>query len=139
MNTIFSFLFILILITGCIKKEETKFEAFSPEAFAYDIGSAWEINATVNVKGFEKKEVGEKLSTSLGFNVDLVYPDETITIDAFVDSKEVTGTELFDIQLEAQFELDYSSPDGLYKLVFHITDNYSGETATAEAEFELKK
>jgi len=42
-----------------LKKEEVKFEAFSPEAFAYDIGNSWEVNATVNVKGFTKNEVGD--------------------------------------------------------------------------------
>ncbi len=49
------------------------------------------------------------------------------TKDIFIDSKEVTSKELIDVQLEAQFELDYNSPDGLYKIVFHITDKYSGE------------
>jgi hypothetical protein len=43
------------------------------------------------------------------------------------------------VQLEAQFELDYDSPEGLYKIIFYITDKYSGEIVTAEAEFELKK
>jgi hypothetical protein len=139
MKNLTSALIFLLIFASCSKKEEVKFEAFSPEAFAYDIGDSWEINATVNVKGFEKKEVDEEFSTSLGFSVDLIHPDETITIDVFIDSKEVTSTELIDVQLEAQFELDYDSPDGLYKIVFHITDKYSGEIVTAEAEFELKK
>ena len=43
------------------------------------------------------------------------------------------------MQLEAQFELDYNSPDGLYKIVFYITDKYSGNTVSADAEFELKR
>jgi hypothetical protein len=134
------YLFFLILITiSCSKKEEEKFEAFSPEAFAYDIGDSWEINATVNIKRFVVKEVGDQSSSSISFSVDLVHPDETVTIDVFVDSKEVTSTELIDVQLEAQFELEYDSPDGVYKLVFHITDKYSGEIVTAEAEFQLKK
>ncbi|MDZ7625639.1 MAG: hypothetical protein U5J96_14500 [Ignavibacteriaceae bacterium] len=93
-----------------------------PEAFAYDIGDSWEINATVNVKGFEKKEVGDELSTFLSviFSVDVIDPDGVETLDVFFDSKEVTSKELIDVQLEAQFELDYNSSDGLYKIIFPI-------------------
>jgi len=93
----------------------------------------------VNIKGFEKKEVGDELSTSLDFSVDIIDPDGIETKDIFIDSKDVTSKELIDVQLEAQFELDYNSPDGLYKIIFNITDNYSGEIVSAEAEFELKK
>jgi len=139
MNKTLYVLLIILLTVSCSKKEEVKFEAFSPEAFAYDIGDSWEINATVNVKGFERKEVGDELSTSLGFSVGVIDPDGAETLDVFFDSKEVTSKELIDVQLEAQFELDYNSPDGLYKIIFHITDKYSGEIITAEAEFELKK
>jgi hypothetical protein len=130
---------VLLLSFSCSKKEEVKFEAFSPEAFAYDIGDSWEINATVNVKGFEKKEVGDELSTSLDYSVDLLDANGVLTKDIFIDSKEVTSKELIDVQLEAQFEIDYSSPDGIYKIVFNITDKYSGEIVSAETEFELKK
>jgi len=139
MNKIVFFVFVLLLSFSCSKKEEEKFEAFSLEAFAYDIGDSWEINATVNVKGFVKKEVGDELSTSLDFRVDLVDPNGGMTKDIFIDSKEVKSKELIDVQLEAQFELDYNSPDGLYKIIFHITDKYSGEIVSADAEFELKK
>jgi hypothetical protein len=139
MNKVLYIFFFILITISCSKKEEVKFEAFSPEAFAYDIGDSWEINATVNVKGFEKKEVGDELSTSLGFSVDVIEPDGAERIDVFFDSKEVTSKELIEVQLEAQFELDYNSPEGLYKIIFHITDKYSGEIVKSEAEFELKK
>jgi hypothetical protein len=139
MNKAFYILLLILLTISCSKKEEVKFEAFSPEAFAYDIGDSWEINATVNVKGFVKKETGDELSTSLDFIVDIIDPDGVLTKDIFIDSKDVTSKELIDVQLEAQFELDYNSPDGLYKIIFNITDNYSGEIVSAEDEFELKK
>jgi len=120
-------------------KEEVKFEAFSPEAFAYDIGDSWEVNATVNVKGFARKEVGDELSASLDYSVDLIGPDSLEVESIFIDSKEVTSIELIDVQLEAQFELDYNSPEGLFKITFNVTDNNSGETTSAESQFELKK
>ena len=137
---ILTILFLLALLSlSCSKKEEVKFEAFSPEAFAYDIGDSWEINATVNVKGFVKKEVGEELSASLEFTVDMTGPDSLEIKNIFSDSKDVTSGELIDVQLEAQFELDYNSPEGLYKITFNVTDINSGEVTSAEAEFELKK
>ncbi|MDH3267647.1 MAG: hypothetical protein OEM46_02215 [Ignavibacteria bacterium] len=131
--------FVLFAVISCSKKEEVKFEAFSPEAFAYDIGDSWEINATVNVKGFVKKEVGDDLSASLEFTVDMIGPDSLTVTNIFSDSKEVTSSELIDVQLEAQFELDYNSPEGLYKINLNVTDINSGEVTSAQAEFELKK
>ena len=130
---------VLLLFFSCGKKEEVKFEAFSPEAFAYDLGDSWEINATVNVKGFVVKEVGDQSSASISFSVDMVRPDSIEVKNIFTDSKDLTNDELIDIQLEAQFELDYTFPDGLYKLKFNIADNYSEGTTSALAEFELKK
>jgi hypothetical protein len=134
-----SSLFIFFLFTSCGKKEVVKFEAFSPEAFAYDIGDSWEVNATVNVKGFVKKEVGDELSASLDYSVDLTGPDSIDVESIFVDSKDVTGSELIDVQLEAQFELDYDSPEGLYQITFNVTDNNSGEQTSTQTQFELKK
>lgn len=134
------FVFLLIFAaTSCSKKEDVKFEAFSPEAFAYDIGDSWEINATVNVKGFAKKEAGDEFSASLEFTVDLSGPDSLRVTNIFSDSKKVSSDELIDIQLEAQFELDYNYPDGIYKINFNVTDVISGEVTSAQAEFELKK
>jgi len=130
---------ISLVVVSCSKKEAVKFEAFSPEAFAYDIGDTWEINATVNVKGFVKKEVGDEPSASFDLSVDMISPDSIVIKNIFSDSKEVSSKELIDVQLEAQFELDYNSLDGLYKLRFNITDKNSGEITTAQAEFELKK
>lgn len=139
MKKVFSLILLTLIIFSCGKKEEVKFEAFSPEAFAYDIGDSWEINSTVNVRGFAKKEVGDEISTSLDYRVDLIDPSGIMTKDIFIDSKDVTSKELIDVQLEAQFELNYDFPDGLYKVIFNIRDNYSGKIFSAEAEFELKK
>jgi len=131
--------FILFALISCSKKEEVKFEAFSPEAFAYDIGDSWEINATVNVKGFVKKEVGDEFTASLEFTIDMIGPDSLEVTNIFGDSKDVTSSELIDVQLEAQFELDYDSPDGFYKITFNVTDINSGEITSTQTEFELKK
>lgn len=139
MNKVLYVFFFILITISCSKKEEVKFEAFSPEAFAYDIGDSWEINATVNARGFVKKEVGDEQSASLGFSVDLTYPDGSEKIDMFIDSKEVTSKEIIDMQLEAQFELDYSSPEGLYKITFNVVDKNSGKVISLQTEFELMK
>ena len=130
---------ILLTFVSCSKKEEEKFKAFSPEAFAYDIGDSWEVNATVNVKGFERKEIGDELSASFDYTVDLFGPDSLQVDGIFADTKDVTSNEIIDVQLEAQFELDYDSPEGQYQIKFNITDNNSGETTSAQIGFELKK
>jgi hypothetical protein len=128
-----------IIVISCSKKEDVKFEAFSPEAFAYDIGDSWEINATVNVKGFVKKEVDDEFTASLEFTIDMIGPDSLEVTNIFSDSKDETSNELIDVQLEAQFELDYDSPEGIYKIIFKVTDINSGEVTSTETEFELKK
>jgi len=129
----------LILFISCSKKEEVKFEAFSPEAFAYDIGDSWEVNATVNVRGFAKVEKNDKFFVSLSYSVDLIKPDGEITKDVFTDIKEVTKKEVNDVQLEAQFDLGKTYTQGKYKVVFSIKDNDSEKTTSAEAEFELEE
>ena len=139
MNKVLYIFFFILITISCSKKEEEKFEAFSPEAFAYDIGDSWEINATVNVKGFVIKDAGDQSSASISFSVDMFGPDTIEVKNIFSDEKEITSDEIIDIQLEAQFELDYNSPDGLYKLIFNITDSNSDETTSAMATFELKK
>jgi hypothetical protein len=139
MKKVLSLILLTLIIFACNKKEEEEFEAFSPEAFAYDIGDAWEINATVNVKGFVKREVGDELSASVEFTVDMIGPDSLKITNIFSDSKDITSSDLTDIPIEAQFELDYNSPEGLYKITFNVIDLNSGEVTSAQSEFELKK
>ncbi|MEJ2103864.1 MAG: hypothetical protein P8X47_04715 [Ignavibacteriaceae bacterium] len=139
MNKSIIFIFILLFSFSCSKKEEVKFEAFSPEAFAYDIGDSWEVNTTVNVRGFTKIEKGNKYFVSLSYSVDLLKPDGEATKDIFSNLKDVNEKEINDVQLEAQFDLDKTYSLGKYKVVFSIKDNNSEKTTSAEAEFELEE
>ena len=138
MNKILLIALVCIIATSCSKKEEIKFEAFSPEAFAYDIGDVWEVNATVNVRGYEKIERDNQFIVFLSYSVDLINPDGDSTINIFSDSKEVKDKELNDVQLEAQFELDDNYTRGIYKIVFNIKDNNSEKSVSAQVEFELE-
>ena len=56
MKKIFLILLISSILISCSKKE-VKFEAFSAEAVAFDLGDGTaEVNATVRVKGFTQSE-----------------------------------------------------------------------------------
>ena len=139
MKNLFLLTSILLLLISCSKKEEVKFEAFSPEAFAYDIGDGWEVNATINVKGFEQEERDDESFASLSYSIDLINPEDDSTKNIFSNSKEVNEKEINDVQLEAQFELADTFVLGKYKLLFNIKDNNSGKTTSAETDFELEE
>jgi len=138
MNKVLIVLVLIFVSVSCSKKEEVRFEAFSPEAFAYDIGNSWEVNATVNVRGFAKSEKDDQFLVSLSYKVNLINPDGEETKDIFSDFKEVNEKEINDVQLEVQFELDSSSVHGKYKIVFNIEDNISKNSTSTEVEFNLE-
>jgi uncharacterized protein YfaS (alpha-2-macroglobulin family) len=133
-------LFVLLIVTFSCGKKETKFEAFSPEAFAYDIGDSWEVNAALRVKGFAQIEKDGTHSAAVKYSVSLIYPDGKEVDSVYSDKKnESKKEEIMDIPLEAQFNLDSSLVDGNYTLVFDVEDINSKSTATARVTFELKK
>ncbi len=137
MRYFIALIFTAFLINGC-SKEEVKLEAFSPEAFAYDIGDTWEVNAQVNVKGFNENEIEDTFYASITYSVDLILPDDKKIGNIFNNTEEVTKEEeIIDVQLEVQFELDSNYTDGKYKLLFNIRDNFSEQTTEASVEFDL--
>ena len=131
-------LFILVLVNSC-GKEETKLEAFNPEAFAYDLGNTYEVNAMINVKGFEQREgSGETFEASISYSADIKTPDEKTVEKLFSDKIKVSSQEeIIDIPLEVQFELDSTYSVGKYQIIFNITDIYSQNSITGFAEFNL--
>jgi len=137
MKHFLSLVFFIFLLNGC-SKEEVNLEAFSPEAFAFDIGDRWEVNATVNVKGFNEKENEHTFYASITYSVDLILPDNKKIENIFNHNEEVTkGEEIIDVQLEVQFELDSTYTDGKYKLLFNIQDNFSEKITEVSVDFEL--
>ncbi|MCX8104671.1 MAG: hypothetical protein N3D80_02215 [Ignavibacterium album] len=141
MKKLFITVLTLLLITSCGKKEE-KFEAFSTEAFAYDLGGSWEVNATVRIKGFNQivdKETGNYAAT-ISLVVDLVKPDSTVEKAKFSYVHSETSKEkISDVGLEAQFELDSTYQEGNYKIIFHIKDANSDNQTSIETDLELSK
>jgi hypothetical protein len=138
MKILITLILAVLLATSCSKKEDVKFETFNPEAFAYDIGDIWEVNATVNVRGFEKTEKDNLLFASLDYSVDVVNPDGEILKDVFSNSMEFHEKELSDVQLEAQFEFEKTYMKGVYEIIFNIKDNLSGESVSDKVVFELQ-
>ena len=121
-------------------KDEVKLETFSPEAFAYDLGEKWEVNAMVNVRGFEQRENTEnnKFEASIILSADIQTPDKTIVKNVFTDKIDFTHhEEIMDIPLEVQFELDSNYSLGKYQIIIHITDEFSKNNIFTTVEFEL--
>jgi hypothetical protein len=120
-------------------KEETNLEAFNPEAFAYDLGNTWEVNATIHVKGFKQRvSSGENFEASISYSSDIKTPDGKILENLYSDITNISAEEeIIDIPLEVQFELDSTYSDGKYTIIFNITDSYSQRSITGSAEFDL--
>jgi hypothetical protein len=139
MKNILNLIILFALLVTCSKKEEVRFEGFSPEAFAYDLGNSWEVNATVNVRGFKIIEISDELSASLDFSVDLINSKGDTLTNILSDSKEVKEKEINYLQIEAQFELDTTNVEGKYKIIFNIKDNNSNNSTSAEIEVDLEE
>lgn len=142
MRRIIFFVPIVFFVLISCSKKEVKFETFATEAFAYDLGNAWEVNATVNVRGFEQHENkdGENFSISLLYSVDLTTPEGRKIENLYSDNIDLSKHEKFtDIPVEAQFDLDSTYALGKYELIFNIKDNYSNEEISGKVPFDLNK
>ncbi len=138
MKKVFLLFISLLIITACSKKD-VKFEAFSAEAFAYDIGDGTaEVNATVRVKGFTQTEKDDNYNAAVAYDVDLLKPDSTIrkSIFKFVQKAD-NGEPISDIALETQFTLDSTYQAGTYTLVYKIADKNSDNTLESKVNFDL--
>jgi len=138
MKKIFFVFSVLLILISCSKKD-VKFEAFSAEAFAFDIGDGTaEVNATVRVKGFTQTEKDNNYKAAISYEVDLIRPDSTIkkSVYKFIQNGEEKEP-IADIALEAQFSLDSSYTAGTYTLVFNIADKNSDNKTKSKVNFDL--
>jgi len=129
----------LLIVISCSKKD-VKFEAFSAEAFAFDIGDGTaEVNATVRIKGFTQTEKDDIYKAAVAYDIDLIKPDSSVSKSVFKFVQNDEGQEpISDIALEAQFSLDSSYTEGTYTLVFNITDKNSENKTEAKVNFDLQ-
>jgi len=135
----FAALIIMLALTGCGSKESDKLQAFSREAFAYDLGDGgWDINTTVRIKGFKQTEVNNKFTSNVTYSVDLITPSGDKKAKLYTGtSNQESKEKLSDVPLEAQFELDSTYIAGKYKVIYNITDELGNQKITAEKELEL--
>lgn len=140
-RTIAYMLFTLLLIILSCGKEESNFEAFNPEVFAYDLGEDWEVNAMVNVKGFEQRESSTNLyEASISYSADIITPGGETIKNLYSDEANISlYEEIMDIELDVQFDLDSTYPMGKYRIIINIVDNYSGNSVKSSAEFDLER
>lgn len=127
-----------IIFSACSKKENAKLEAFSPEAFAYNMGDSSEVDATTRVKGFVQQQENGLYKAELSYEVDIVTPSKD-TVKSLV-SRVVDRSKkekMSDTSLEAQFDLGSNYKDGKYILIYRIKDMKSGESTTSTASFDL--
>ncbi len=120
--------------------EEPKLELFSPEAFAFILDSGWEINASVNAKGFAQieKENSDLYFSELTYIVNLFTHQDSlfhVDFDSIIDSTE---DKLLDIQIESQIELDKGFSVGNYTIEFVVEDRYSNTKDTLSSKFILE-
>jgi hypothetical protein len=127
------FFAVLIIFTGCSKKEEVKLTAFSTEAFAS------EIDGTTHVKGFKQDQKNNLYSSTLSYDIDLITPkgDTVKSIVSRVVDK-FSKEKLSDTQLDTQFNIGTSFIKGKYKLIFRIKDALSGAVTSSTANFEVE-
>jgi len=133
------FLAFILLMTACTK-DEIRLETFSPEAFAYDLGGSWEVNALVNVRGFEQREQVDNnlFEASITLSADLKTPDGSLVEEIYADAINVTHhEEILDIPLDVQFELGSASVLGRYQIIIQISDEFSNNIVTTTVDFDL--
>ncbi len=132
-------LYILILILfSCSEKENLTL--FSPEAYAFELDSGWELNSSVNLKGFTQIETNDTFSCNISYLVNLITPEkDTLNQFDFGSIVEKQEEDFIDLTIDVQANLDSNFSIGTYKLIFIVTDEHSGKTSTIEKTFELIK
>ncbi|MGA7719606.1 MAG: hypothetical protein WCA84_00385 [Ignavibacteriaceae bacterium] len=129
---------VLIILTGCSRKEEVKLATTSTEAFAYGMGDSSEVDATTHVKGFQQDQKNNRYSSTLSYSIDLITPKgDTVKsiVSRVIDNSSIERST--DTQLDTQFNLGPSYMKGKYKLIFNIKDDLSGKIISSAANFDL--
>jgi hypothetical protein len=129
---------LLFLLLSCA--EEPDLVLFSPQSFAFSMDDGWEVNASVNAKGFAQieKDNSDLYFTQINYLVNLYSPEDTIfnaDYDSIIDS---TNEEVLDIQIESQLQLDSGFKAGEYKIEFIVVDEYSQTRDTLSTNFILE-
>lgn len=131
-------LILSLFAISCSEKEEVPLELFSPEAFAFQLDEGWEVNASIQVKGFNQVEENDKYKTVLSYTIDLELPSgEVVSKVDFDNLTESSDEEILDYSIDSQIELDTNFTTGSYKLIFNVEDQFSQKAAKMSVQFDL--
>lgn len=131
---------VLMTLGACSSQPEPNLELFSPDAFAFNIGDYWEVNATIYAKGFAQAEREENYIYRLSYSVDVITSESDTIISIFDDwIEEESPEEYLDTQLEAQIEIDSSFMPGKYRLIFNVKDELYDQSSSIAIDFNLTK
>lgn len=134
------FLFSLLLISACSKQPEQKLELFSPQVFAFDLEDGWEVNVSINVKGFQQNIIKDSFQAIISYNTDLITPqNDTIKSLSSKVIEERYKTELLDLPIQIQLEIDSTFDSGQYKLIVYVTDSLSKQLTSTDIYFDIEK
>ncbi|MCZ7602899.1 MAG: hypothetical protein M5R37_08525 [Melioribacteraceae bacterium] len=138
-NRILVIVFFAVLFTffACSEAEQ-KLEVYSPEAFAFNIGTEWELNASAQVKGFTQVEDEKEYSTKLSYYVNLITPsNETLEEIDYGMINRTSPEKLMDTQLEIQIVFDSTFAMGDYTLQIFVMDDLSDQQDSTQVKFTL--
>ncbi len=134
-----SLLIIFIFISAC-SNEKKKLALFNPEAFTFNLEPGWELNASVRVKGYVMERNNDEFKINLVYYADIVCPEsDTLKKAASGNIVKISKEEIPDVGINMQKEFDSTYVAGSYKIIFHVRDENSGQTAKAEEAFEITK
>jgi len=131
------FVFICLLIISSCSSEELKLELFSPDAFAFSLDDGWELNATVNVRGFRQKSEDDGYRSSVSYLIHLITPSDTIYNVDFGVLEESSEEELMDLTIESQIEFNSNFDAGDYLLLVFAEDRFNTNKDTTKIPFTL--
>lgn len=118
---------------------EPNLQLSNPEAFAFDLGDSWEVNASIKAMGFQVEEEDGNYFSKLSYSVDLITQYDSL-VAIYNDRIDKNGTEeILDVMLEAQIEIDSTFEEGDYKLIFNVSDELSKQTKSLSVDFNLSK
>ena len=140
-NVFFVLLFAgMIFVNGCSKKEEVKLTTSGNNAFAIDMGQGWDVQALTELHGFKQNEKDGKFSASVFYSVDVITTDNKVLKSLFTKQVDKKGPEKINgVNLEAEFNIDGSYPQGNYKVVFNIKDLLSNQSLQDTMALKLEK
>ena len=126
----------IVILISCAQ-EKLKLELFSPDAFAFSMDDGWELNATVNVKGFKQKYEEDDYMSKVSYVINVVTPTDTIYKADFGVLEKSSKEELMDMTIDSQIEFDSNFEAGEYQLLVFAEDQYNANKDTVTIPFTL--